>query len=448
MSLQNLTATEAVQRMRDGDLAPTEYLQALLDQIAKTESKVEAWENIDADAALETAKALEEKRKNRYPTQPLYGLPFGVKDLFHAQGFPTTANFDPWREIVQHEDAGVVQFIREDGGILLGKQVTTQWGGGDSPKTRNPWDLDRTPGGSSSGSGAAVGARQVPIGIGTQATGSVNRPAAYCGVFGLKATFGRVSRYGAVGGAWSQGHPGIIARSVADLALVLNSIAKYDARDPFSAKQHAEDFTAATREPKTPRLGLIMDLIEQSDPEVRAAAEASIQRMKDAGAEIEEVRLPMPMDVLVSTHSVIGVTDRATVQIDQHSRLAEHYTHEARARIECGQLIPAGTYLHALRLRRRFRSQMMDLFGKTYDGLIAPTVNNLPPDRRTTGSPKYQVVGTLFGFPIVTMPTHIGDEGLPHALQIIGRPFEDKLILRNAAWCEQVFDPIGTPPIA
>lgn len=446
MQLHMLTATEATRLIRAGNVSPVEYTQALVDQIKRTEPQLEAWESIDTDAALETAKALEEKQKTKHPTQPLFGIPFGIKDLLHARGFPTCGNFTPWSEKIQTEDSGVAQFLREAGGILVGKQVTTQWGTTDPPQTRNPWDLDRTPGGSSSGGGAAVGARQVPFGIGTQAVGSNNRPAAYCGVMAIKPTFGRISRYGAVGGSWTQGHPGVIARSVADLALVLGILARHDPRDPFSAHQKDEDFVSAVSRPQVPRLAVISDLMDRAEPAVREAAQRAIMRLEDSGAEIHEVQLPVPMETLAATHAIIGAGDRATAHLQLHAEHAEHYRPIIRSQLECGQLIPAPVYLHATRLRRRFRAQMLDMFDGGIDGLIAPTASNLPPDRSSTGDSSFQMPGTMFGFPICSLPTGIGSEGLPHSVQIISRPFEDKALLQYAAWCEQIFDPISIPP--
>ena len=446
MQLKALTATEAARLIRNGELSPVEYTEALVDQIKKTEPDIQAWESMDLDAAVETARTMEEKRKTRYPRQPLFGVPFGIKDLLHARGFPTCGNFKPWADKVQTDDSGVAQFLREAGGILIGKQVTTQWGTTDPSKSRNPWDLNRTPGGSSSGGGAAVGARQVPFGIGTQAVGSNNRPAAYCGVMAIKPTFGRISRYGAVGGSWTQGHPGVIARSVEDLALVLGVVARHDPRDPFSAEQKDEDFVAAANKPRVPRLAVLTDLMERAESNVRDAAQRAIVRLEEAGAEIREVKLPVPFETLAATHAILGAGDRATAHLQLHAEHAEHYHPIIRSQLECGQLIPTPVYLHAARLRRRFRGAMLNMFEGGIDGIIAPTASNLPPDLSTTGDSSFQMPGTMFGFPIASLPTEVGREGLPHAVQIIARPFEDRALLSYAAWCEQIFDPIAVPP--
>lgn len=195
MQLHELTATAAVGAMRRGALSPVGYIQALLDRIAATEPRVQAWETLDAEGALAAARSLEARRGERLPRELLFGLPVGIKDVFDARGLPTTANFAPFRDRVAYDDAGVVQRLRAAGAIILGKTVTTQFAyATEGIKTRNPWNPTRTPGGSSSGSAAAVGAYQVPAAIGTQTGGSTLRPAAWCGAVALKPTLGRVSR--------------------------------------------------------------------------------------------------------------------------------------------------------------------------------------------------------------------------------------------------------------
>ncbi|MBI2322945.1 MAG: amidase, partial [Chloroflexi bacterium] len=179
MQLHELTSTEAVRLMRAGEISPVDLVQALLDRIAATEPRVLAWEAVDADGALAAARQLDAKRRERPAADLLFGLPMGIKDVIHARGLPTTANFDPYRGAAVGEDAGVVQHLRDAGAVILGKTVTVQFAWGlHPPKTRNPWDFERTPGGSSSGSAAAVAARQVPAALGTQTGGSALRPAA------------------------------------------------------------------------------------------------------------------------------------------------------------------------------------------------------------------------------------------------------------------------------
>lgn len=446
MQLYELDAASAVGAMRAGEVSPVDFVRALLERVAATEPTVQAWETVDAEGALRTAHHLEAKRRERLPDALLFGLPVGIKDVFHARGLPTTANFDPYRGAAAGEDSGVVQHLREAGAIILGKTVTVQFAWGqDPPKTRNPWNLERTPGGSSSGSAAAVAARQVPAAIGTQTGGSTLRPAAYCGVVAIKPTFGRLSRYGLLPVSWTLDHPGIIVRSVRDAALLLQALARHDPRDSYSAAQRPEDFVAAAREPGAPpRLGLVRDLLERADPPVREAAEKSAERLAKAGAEVREVRLPAPMDALLALFVLISFTEGATVHAEQHAALAEHYAPGSRGNVEVGQLLPAAAYVHALRLRRRLRAQMDDLLSPV-DALLCPTANNLPPDPSTTGNYSFQTIWTLFGYPSLTLPSGLSAERLPLALQVVGRLFDDRSVLRVGAWCEAVFGPLPAP---
>lgn len=447
MEVYELTATEAARAIRSGELSPVELVEALLRRIEATEPRIQAWEQVDAEGAVAAARHLEAKRRERRVTDVLFGVPVGLKDVFHARGLVTTANFDPYRGRVAGEDAGAAQYLRDAGAIILGKTVTVQFAWGRDPvKTRNPWNTALTPGGSSSGSGAAVAARQVPAALGTQTGGSTLRPAAYCGVVALKPTFGRISRYGLLPVSWTLDHPGIIVRSVADAALLLQALARHDPRDPFSAHQQPEDFVAAVREPgPAPRLGLLRDLLDRADPPVRQAAEAAAEKLAQAGAEVREVRLPVSMDLLLAVHFLIITPEGAAVHAEQHAHFAEHYRPNLRASIEVGQLIPAAVYVQATRLRRRLRSLMTELVGSV-DGVIGPTVRNLPPPAESgTGDPSFQAIWTLFGFPNVSLPSGLSPERLPHAIQIIGQPFGERRLLRVAAWCEGVLGTLPSP---
>lgn len=446
MDLYDLTASEAVRMMRKGSLSPVEYLDGLLDRIRATEDRVKAWETLDIEGAQKVARWLETERRNR-SGDILYGLPVGLKDVFHVKGLPTKANFEPYHGHVAKNDSGVARDLRATGAIILGKTVTVQFASGPgSPKSRNPWNTSLSPGGSSSGSGAAVGARQVPAAIGTQTAGSTLRPAAFCGAVGFKPTFGLISRRGLLPVSWSLDHAGLIVRSVADAALLLQALACHDNCDPYSVNQEPVDFVAAVDKPrKPPRLGLVLDLLERAEPEVQSATVAAIHQLVDAGAEIQEVRLPFALDLLTSVHYLIYVPEQAAVQSEQHSRLASYYYPKLRADIEVGQLIPACASIHAKRLQRKLRGQM-EIFFDDLDGLIAPTAPALPKDPGFgTGDPILLKVGTLFGFPIISLPTTLSESRLPHAVQIIGRSFCDADLLGVAAWCESVFGPMRTP---
>ncbi|MDB5413586.1 MAG: amidase, Asp-tRNAAsn/Glu-tRNAGln amidotransferase subunit [Rubritepida sp.] len=444
MKLHDLTVTQTAAGLRKGEFSPVELVEALLARIAETEPDVEAWEVVDADGALRAARWMTERMRERPSRRSLWGIPIGIKDIFDVKGLPTSAGFEPYRGKVAGEDAGMVTQLREAGAIVLGKTVTVQFATAlDSPKACNPWDLSRTPGGSSSGSAASVAARQVAVATGTQTGGSILRPAAYCGVVGIKPTFGRISRYKVVPVSWSFDHPGFLLRSVADAALMLEAVAMHDPRDPFSAVQEAEDFVGAAASPlEAPELGLVMDLMDRAEPPVREAMEKAATQLAKAGARIRPIRLPVEMDRLLGAHFLIRVTEAAAVHAVQHAALGEHYEPNLRANIEIGQVLPAWLNVHSARLRRRYRAQMSDMFSGL-DGLIAPTASNLPPDRSTgVGDPSFQVIWSFFGMPNITLPTGLSPERLPHGMQIIAPCFGEARMFRVAAWAESVFGPM------
>jgi aspartyl-tRNA(Asn)/glutamyl-tRNA(Gln) amidotransferase subunit A len=264
----------------------------------------------------------------------------------------------------------------------------------------------------------------------------------------IKPSFGRVSCHGILPTSWSSDHPGIVVRSVADAALVLQAIARHDPRDPYSQEQPSVDFVSATTEAgRPPRLGLVRDLLDRADPLVRAAAEATIERLARSGAEVREVRLPEPMDFLLAIHGIVHNAEGAAIHAERHARLAEHYLPSVRANVEAGLLLPAALYLTALRLRRRTREPMVDL-ASSVEALVAPTAPDLPPKivggpkHHPLGDPSFQAVWTSYGLPNITLPTGIGSMNLPHAIQLIGRPFGERDLLQTAAWCEAILEPL------
>jgi aspartyl-tRNA(Asn)/glutamyl-tRNA(Gln) amidotransferase subunit A len=291
-----------------------------------------------------------------------------------------------------------------------------------------------------------VAARQVPAATGTQTGGSILRPAAYCGVVGLKPTFGRLSRYGLVPVSWSVDHPGYITRSVADAALLLEATADHDPRDPFSSFVARENLIVAATKPRSrPRLGVVLDLLEQSDADVRAKTEAALADLERSGAELQEIRLPASMEQLLGTHYIIRASESAAVHANQYASLAEQYEPNLQANIEVGQLLPSWVYVHSLRLRRRLRGPMNDLFSGL-DALVGPTASNVAPNRDTgTGTPSFQIIWSLFGVPNITVPIALGETGMPMGLQVIAPQYREARMFGIAAWVETVFGPLPSP---
>src|SRR5579884_669507 len=308
-----MTATEARRAIQRRELGVAEYVQSVLDRIDAVEPTIEAWELVDDDGALALAKS-QDAEFSRMSSLPLFGIPVAFKDIYDTRGMTTSAGFPPWAQRVPNRDASTVERIREAGAIVLGKTVTTQFAFADPPKTRNPWDMERTPGGSSSGSAAAVASRMVPIALGSQTAGSILRPAAYCGVFGLKPTYGLISRYGIFPLAWSLDHPGPIARSVEDLALALSTLAGPDPRDPTTRRAQVGDYLAAVRRPATPPvIGVMEDFFAAAEPIVRDRVGESIDVLTGVGARIQKVRLTTPLSIVADAQQAIMQVEAAEV---------------------------------------------------------------------------------------------------------------------------------------
>jgi aspartyl-tRNA(Asn)/glutamyl-tRNA(Gln) amidotransferase subunit A len=450
MHLFELGVDEAARAMAAGEFSPVELVESLLERIDSTEPRVRAWETVDAAGALARARHLERKRRDRLPGEVLFGVPVGLKDIMHAYGLPTTASFDPYRDMPVLENSGAVQALTDAGGIVLGKTTTVQFAlGQDAPPTRNPWDLSRTSGGSSSGTAAAVAARQVPAALGTQTTGSLLRPAAYCGIVALKPSFGRISTAGVFPTSWTSDHVGVAVRSVTDAARMLQALARYDGNDPYSCRTPDEDFLAAVRDPRSrpPRLGLVTDLHMRAWPAVRNTIDGAIAHLAAAGASIREISLPADYDLLQAVHWLTLISDAAAIHGEQYSHLAEHYGPRIRGYIEAGHLLPATVYIQSLRLHRRLRAQVTALT-REVDALIAPTAPDLPPvvePGSTLGDPSLQAIWTSFGLPNLTLPVGLAEAGLPVGMQLVGAPLGERTLLSVAHWCESMLEALPAP---
>jgi aspartyl-tRNA(Asn)/glutamyl-tRNA(Gln) amidotransferase subunit A len=291
-----------------------------------------------------------------------------------------------------------------------------------------------------------VAARLVPLALGTQTGGSILRPAAYNGVVGLKPPYGRVSRQGIVPLSWTLDHAGPIVRSVEDAALVLGVIAGHDPRDPRSLAAEVPDYAAALAEPiDPPRLGLLVDFLDRSEPEVRAQIQQVAMHLQAAGADVREVRLPSPVDLILAVHGVTMQCEGAAVHATWLSRDRSHYSPRIRASAMLGQVVPSWAYLHAQRLRRRLAAEIEPLL-TDLDAFLLPTASNLPPGPETTGDASFQAPWSLFGMPSMSLPSGVSETGLPFATQLVGRRLDEPTLFRAARWVEQVLDFQARPP--
>lgn len=448
-ALHDLTAAEAARLIRSGAVSPVALTDALLERIERSQPTLRAFVTVDAAGAKAAAQAAEtamSASSDRPALGPLHGVPFAAKDIFDAAGLPTSAGYRPLADKPVASDAFSVARLKAAGAIVLGKTVTTQFASADPSPTVNPWRADRTPAGSSSGSGVGVAARLMPFALGTQTGGSILRPAAYNGAVGLKPTYGRVSRQGIVPLAWSLDHAGPITRSVEDAALVLGVMAGHDPRDPQSLAAEVPDYLAALATPlERPRLGLLVDFLERAEPAVREHVAGVAQQAAVAGADVRELRLLCDIDLMLAIQSITMQVEGAAVHATWLARDRSDYSPRIRASAMLGQVLPAWSYQHAQRLRRRIAEQVAPLLADL-DAFLLPTASNLPPAPDTTGDPSFQAPWSLLGLPSISLPSGISTDGLPFATQLVGRWLDEPKLLRAAQWLERHLGFTAQPP--
>ena len=448
--LHALTVTEISARIRSGKLSAVSLVEALLARIDSLDPKVKAWVSVDRAGAQESARQRDaEARAGRFRGL-LHGVPVGLKDIYHVAGMLTTAGARPFAHERATEDAESVDRLRQAGAIVLGKTATTEFAYLDPAETRNPWNLEHTPGGSSSGSAAAVASRMVPLALGSQTVGSTLRPAAYCGAIGLKPTHGRISCRGVVPLAWSLDHVGIFCRSVADAALALRLLAGHDAGDPLSAREAVGDYVGAlSGAGRLPRLGLPRQFfLERATPEVVSHLEAIAQTLTRAGASVEEVKLPPSFEGIHEAGTRVMQVEAAAFHAGRFATHAEHYRPKLRALIEAGLKITGVEYVAAQQHRRRFREEMMPIFERI-DALLMPVAGAPAPKGLSfTGDPTFCAPWSFAGLPAISLPSGLAQDGLPLAIQLVSGAFDESRLLAVAQWCEATLAFSSAPPEA
>jgi aspartyl-tRNA(Asn)/glutamyl-tRNA(Gln) amidotransferase subunit A len=404
MSPEDLTLVDAAAAIRSGAVSPVDYALALFARIDALEPRVQAWTTVDRDAVLSEARRCEAEARAGQFRGPLHGVPVGIKDIFYTKGLRTTMGSELFKDYIPAHDARAVTKLKQAGAIVLGKTVTTLFANLDPGPTRNPWNPAHTPGGSSSGSAAAVAARMCAAAIGSQTVGSVGRPASFCGIASLMPRQKRISLKNVFPLAWSLDHAGIFARSVADIELmrdvmVESPVEKAAARDVF-------------------RIGVVRDFFYgHATPEARSLNDALANQLATAGFQVDEAHLP----AIFSEHQQILRTILQSETATIHRRLfAEHpeaYGPKIRALIESGFAVYAVDYVRAQRMRRRYQREMAKLFEK-FDVLMTPPAPGTAPGLDTTGDPVMNGPWTLTDFPTMTLPHALGANGLPIGVQL------------------------------
>ena len=443
-----MTLAQSAQEIRSGNLSPVDLARDLMDRIYSLDPALQAWVTVDREAVLGAAQDRERDLQNGTTLGPIHGAPIGLKDIFYTQGMKTTACSRIYADFVPSYDATSVAKIKASGGIVLGKAVTTEFATSDPSPTRNPWNPAHTPGGSSSGSAVAVATGMCSAALGSQTGGSTCRPAAYNGIVGLKATYGRISRYGVIPVSWSLDTVGILTRDVQDAAIMLQVLSGHDPNDSGSSPAEAPDFLSQVEAYEgPPRIGLIGGFFQQhATEEVWEHTREIAERLAQAGASVVELELPASFSTAHSCQRIVMNVECAAFHQETFRERADEYGPRIRAGIEMGMLIPGADYLQAQRLRRVFRRDMVECLSGVDVALTPAVPAPAPRDLNTTGDAAFQSPWTSSGLPTVVVPSGLNQEGLPLAIQLVAAPWEEGRLLGAAKWCENVMGVHLTPP--
>ena len=434
-NLYSVSATEGARLIRDGVISSEQLVQACLDRVAAVDKDVEAWAFLDPEHARAQARAADEWRLSGRPIGPLHGVPVGIKDIIDTADMPTECGSVLYAGRTPSRDATVVTRLRGAGAVIMGKCVTTEFATRAPGKTRNPNHPGHTPGGSSSGSAAAVAAGMVPLSLGSQTGGSTIRPAAYCGVYGLKPTHGLVPRTGMFQLSRSLDHVGLFARSLDDLALLLEQLAGHDEldRDTRPRARVAYRDVAAGAPPLEPMFGLVKT---SRWPEVDVdAREAFAELTATLGDRVEEVELSVPAETTAAWHQDIMDAEMARNLEREWTTGRDRISAWLRARVERGRQVHAIDYLSALARVPELQASFTELFEQRYDALLTPAAaGTAPAGLESTGDPAFCTLWTLTGLPALSLPLMRGGNGLPLGVQLVGPRDGDARLLRTARW--------------
>jgi amidase len=422
MNLNHLTAAEAARRIAAGTLTSEALVRDCLDHITEREGDVRAWAHCDPDAALEQARMID---RNPGPG-PLRGIPVGFKDVIDTFDMPTQYNSAIYKGHQPRTDAACVALVRQAGGVVLGKTITTEFATRTPGGTRNPHNFAHTPGGSSSGSAAAVADFMVPLAFGTQTGGSTIRPSAYCGIVGYKPSFGTINRAGMKFVAESLDTIGVMGRTVEDCALLMTAVSARALPDLMSKLVNA------------PRIGVCRTpQWDAASPVTRDAIESAASALAATGAKVRDFELPPGFERLYADQELIMNFEASRALAHERFRYPELLSETLRTTLDEHWAMPRSRYDEAMTYARACRHVYEGLFTDV-DVLLTPSApGEAPKGLASTGSSIFNRNWTLLGVPCVTVPFGRGDNGLPIGIQIVGRYDDDARVLKAAEWVRQ-----------
>jgi Asp-tRNA(Asn)/Glu-tRNA(Gln) amidotransferase A subunit family amidase len=434
----SVSAAHAAREIREGRLTSEELVQTCLEHIRALEPKVQAWQFLDEEHALAQAKACDERKRSGESLGALHGVPVGIKDIIDTADMPTENGTVLHRGRTPREDAAVVSMLRAAGAVILGKTVTTECAYFNPGKTRNPHNAEHTPGGSSSGSAAAVGAGMVPLALGSQTAGSVIRPGAFCGDYAFKPTHGLIPRSGVLQLSRTLDHIGLFARSIEDLALLAEQLVGHDEHDPDTRPRARPAFQALAAE--EPPLEPVFAFVktphwERTDADTK---EAYAELVEALGDRVEEVELFPSATEAWDWHRTIMEAEMAA-NLEPLWRAGEsELSEKLRALLERGRRTTALEHQRALRRIAPTVESLDELFQQRYDAILTPpALGTAPKGLGATGDPVFCSLWTLLGMPAITLPLMKGENGLPLGVQLVGRKGYDARLLRTARWLEK-----------
>ena len=434
MPLSNSTAVNIVQSLKKGEFTCEELVTNYIDHINKYEKNVEAWEFFDETLILKQAKKLDQDHQLGKVHGDLHGVPVGIKDIFDTENMPTSDGTEIHKENPSWNDCTVVSKLKQAGAIIMGKTVTTELAYYSPGKTKNPHDPTRTPGGSSSGSAAAVASHMVPLAIGSQTNGSVIRPASYCGVVGYKPTKGLISRHLVLQISRALDQIGVFSNTLEDAALISEQLFGYDKQDPDTSLSAKPKLLDATKQkpPLEPIFAYIkLPFMDELDEDAKKGFEEIKDELK---GKIDEIELPEGFVDIPEWHKVIMESDMARSFSVEYTKSKHKLSNNIIEAIERGMKYTAVEYNNALSKIDAANIYFKQFF-YDYDAILTPSASGeAPKGLKSTGNPIFCTIWTFCGMPCISLPLLKGRNGLPIGVQLVSSLFDDERLFRNASW--------------
>ncbi len=429
-----LSALELSNLLFKGDIKAEDLAKSYLKRIEKFDNDVKAWAFFDPNFILKQATECDNLKIIGRPLGPLHGLPIAIKDIFGTDEMPTECGTVLRKKKYSKGDSTVVSLLKSSGAYVMGKTVTTEFAYFDPGKTTNPHDYSRTPGGSSSGSAAAVASFMTPVALGSQTNGSIIRPASYCGVIGYKPSYGLISRNGVLRQSFLLDHVGIFSRTVDDLAFISQEIIKRDTEDRSTVPFASGNFLNIAKEdpPFDPRFIFFKtDMWKNLDKETIKIFEKFV---KEQGSNVEIHDTPSYFKDIMKYHKIIHETDMAYAFSDYYKNFKNKLGKELVKAIERGQNYKSRDYIEAVENRDYFYKIFSEVFND-YHAILTPAASGVAPKGlKSTGSPEFSTIWTFLGMPSISLPLLSGSNNLPLGVQVVGEKFDDARLMRTANW--------------